>query len=164
MTDNQEGCMAYDSTEDTTKHINEVRNNIRLFCHDLIKRGINHDRSKLEPEEKPYFDEYTPLLSSVTYGSDEYRAMLRQMKPAIDHHQKSNRHHPEYFEDGISGMNIVDLVEMLCDWMAAVKRHDDGDIRRSIRINQERFNLDPQIVHIMLNTVDAYDGKEMDGF
>ena len=41
-----------------------------------------------------------PLLTlqspCLTYGSDEYKACLTEMKPALDHHYAANRHHPEH--------------------------------------------------------------------
>jgi hypothetical protein len=51
-------------------------------------------------------------------------------------------------------MNLVDLVEMICDWMAATIRHADGDIDESIQINKERFNIPDVLVSILQNTVD----------
>jgi len=145
--------MAYDSKGDTLEHIK----NVQIIMHDVIKALMNradlHDASKLESPEKEYFDEWTPKLSGVTYGTDEYREMLRQMKPAINHHQGNNRHHPEFFPDGIAGMDIVDLVEMICDWKAATMRHNDGDILRSLEINSGRFNMAPEIIRLFKNTI-----------
>lgn len=54
-------------------------------------------------------------------------------------------------------MDLMQLTEMLCDWLAAVKRHDDGDIRRSITINRERFGYGDEIERLLLNTVEAMD-------
>ena len=132
--------MGYDSKIETMKHIENVRKLIIECINSLSVRAQQHDASKLESPEKEYFDAWTPKLSGTTYGSDEYRGMLRQMKPAIDHHQKKNRHHPEYFRRGIYDMNLIDLVEMLCDWKAATMRHEDGDIWKSLQINKKRFN------------------------
>lgn len=50
-------------------------------------------------------------------------------------------------------MNIIDLVEMLCDWYAAIKRHVTGDIRKSIEINAERFNIPDELKSILINSV-----------
>ena len=36
-------------------------------------------------------------------------------------------------------MNLVDIVEMFCDWLAATKRHDDGDIYKSIEHNSKEI-------------------------
>ena len=49
------------------------------------------------------------------------------MGPALQHHYEDNCHHPEHYRNGIHDMNMVDLIEMLCDWRAAIKRyHPDG--------------------------------------
>lgn len=53
----------------------------------------------------------------------------------------------------VEEMNLFDLIEMFIDWNAAVLRHDDGDINKSIEINTNRFNLSPQIVQIFKNTI-----------
>ena len=79
--------------------------------------------------------------------------MLAAMKPALDHHYAANSHHPEHYEKGILGMSLLDLIEMLCDWKAATHRHKDGDIRRSIEINQQRFGYSDSLKQIFLNTV-----------
>jgi hypothetical protein len=50
-------------------------------------------------------------------------------------------------------MNLIDLVEMLCDWYAASKRHNDGDIMKSIEINQKRFGFSDDLRQILENTV-----------
>jgi hypothetical protein len=35
-----------------------------------------------------------------------------------------NSHHPEHYGNrGISGMDLFDVVEMMCDWMAAARRN-----------------------------------------
>ena len=191
----------YDSKADTLEHIDKVRSNIELVRALLAVRGTVHDASKLQSPEKEAFDEVTPLLRDTTYGSEEYKANLRRIKPAIDHHQQNNRHHPEYYrwhcpickwqgsnEDheaapqgpndsgvrycprccrngmiyeselmlkpdlGINGMSLLDLLEMFCDWKAATERHADGDIKRSIEINRDRFNMSPQLAQILDNT------------
>jgi hypothetical protein len=42
---------------------------------------------------------------------------------------------------------------MLFDWKAATERHADGDIRKSIEINKERFKISEQLCDIFRNTV-----------
>jgi hypothetical protein len=144
----------YDSKVDTLEHIKNVQAFINAVVRCLIDRAQFHDASKLEHPEKEIFDEWTPKLSGVTYGSDEYRNMLKQMKPAIDHHQQNNRHHPEFYGSAeILGMDLVDLIEMICDWKAATMRHNDGNIRRSLEINEKRFSISPQLMAVLENTV-----------
>lgn len=142
----------------TMRHIETVRNYLNAMAHGLMLRGENHDQSKLAPPEVEIFEEYTPKLRDCTYGSDEYRSFLAGMKPALDHHNEVNRHHPEHFDNGVHGMNLIDLLEMLCDWKAATMRHNDGDIRRSLEINAERFGYGPELKGILLNTVEMIEG------
>jgi hypothetical protein len=142
----------YSSKPETRKHIKQVSNNILAVINALRVRASLHDRSKLEPGEVKYFDIYTPKLAGCTYGSEEYKQFLTELKPALDHHYAENRHHPEHFENGIRGMNLVDLVEMFCDWYAASKRHNDGDIIKSIKINQGRFGYSDDLRAIFENT------------
>lgn len=143
--------------EATTDHINVVRSLLLLIRQHLSIRGYNHDMSKLHDPEFPIFMEYTPKLATSTYGSDEYKRYLQEMKPALDHHYAVNRHHPEYHKDGINDMNLVDIIEMLCDWKAATLRHNNGDIMKSIEINKDRFGLSEQLVRILQNTVEIFD-------
>jgi len=138
---------------DTSKHIRTVGKVLHLFIKELLDRIDRHDQSKLASPEVELFTEYTPKLAGSTYGSDEYEGFRKAMGPALDHHYKFNRHHPEHFPDGIRGMSLVDLVEMLCDWFAATKRHHNGDLRKSIEHNQNRFGYTDELKQIMLNTV-----------
>lgn len=144
----------------TMRHIETVRNYLGAVIRELIMRQEQHDQSKLESPEVEAYDEITHLLRGLTYGSEEYKASLRSQKPAIDHHYLVNRHHPEFFgEHSYRGMTLVDLLEMLCDWKAAGLRHDDGDIFKSIEINQKRFGYSDELAEIFRNTATWLDSK-----
>ena len=54
-------------------------------------------------------------------------------------------------------MNLVDLVEMFCDWKASSMRHIDGNLLKSIDINASRFNMSSQLKQIFINTAKMYD-------
>lgn len=174
--------MTYDSIPDTLNHIRRVQTLLAEMQSNLARRAIVHDTSKLESPEKETFDRVTPQLKGSTYGSDEYKRFLAEMKPALDHHYAANSHHPEHFgylecnicfakmpldhnsqcpdcgngmfttRPDIGGMSLLDLVEMLCDWKAAGERHADGSISRSLEINQKRFEITPQLAGILKNT------------
>ena len=144
--------MKYDSTKDTLLHIKRVNELLSLAAIELLARGREHDNSKLESPEKELFDEYTPKLKDSTYGSDEYKANLKGLEPALKHHYMNNSHHPEHYENGINGMDLFDLIEMFMDWKAAGERHEDGSMERSIEINKDRFKLSDQTVDIFINT------------
>ena len=140
---------------ETQKHINHVRDNLIKMIEMLLKRIQTHDATKLQSPEMEYFTKYTEALAGLTYGSDEYRACLAEMKPALDHHYAKNSHHPEHYKNGIDDMTLIDLCEMLADWKAATMRHNDGNIRKSIEINAKRFDMSPQLVKIFENTVNV---------
>lgn len=144
---------------ETFRHIERVRNLLNLCVADLLRRGELHDQSKLDSPEVEAFAEYTSKLAACTYGSEEYHGYLQAMKPALDHHYANNRHHPQHFKCGVDDMNLLDIVEMLCDWKAASERHNDGNIRRSIELNADRFNLAPQLIRILENTADLLFGE-----
>lgn len=147
---------SYNSRPETQAHIDRVRSLLQRAINNLSDRGWRHDASKLESPEVEAFDVLTPRLKDLTYGSDEYRACLKEMKPALAHHYAANSHHPEHYVDGVNGMSLFDVIEMLLDWKAASERHEDGDIWKSIEHNIGRFGLSDQMAAILRNT-----GKEM---
>ena len=134
-----------------------VRKYIRFFVDKLVTRGVEHDRLKLESPEVEIFAEYTPKLAASTYGSEEYNGFLKEMNVAIQHHYANYRHHPEHFDRGINDMNLVDIVEMLCDWKAASLRQNDGNLLKSIELNAQRFKYDDQLKQILINTAKLLD-------
>lgn len=148
-----------DSRPETYKHKSHVQKFLNRAIKELLHRGEVHDQSKLESPEVEIFDQYTPLLSGSTYGSDEYKKFLAEMKPALTHHyaQDQNSHHPEHFPNGIRGMNLVDLLEMLADWKSSTLRHNNGNIKFSIDANQNRFGFSDELRQILLNTLEIFE-------
>ena len=143
----------YDSTDATKAHIKTVRELLERVRGNLMARQMAHDASKLSEPEKSMYDEFTPKLKASTYGSEEYKEFLKQMGSALQHHYQKNSHHPEHFDNGINGMSLLDLIEMVVDWKAASLRHADGDIRKSLEINRKRFNISDQLAEIFENTM-----------
>ena len=47
---------------------------------------------------------------------------------------------------------LLDIMEMVCDWKASCERQKNGNLLRSIEINAERFNIDKQLMQILINT------------
>ena len=141
-----------DSSVDTLLHIKRVSQLLNEFAMELIRRGNVHDDSKLKSPEKEMFDTATGRLKNSTYGSEEYKGFLKELKPALDHHYANNSHHPEHYENGINGFDLMDLVELFFDWKAAGERHANGNIFDSIQKDTERFKLSPQVVDIFNNT------------
>lgn len=151
------GPARFDSTADTQRHRGEVRRRLLQIVGDLTKRAWAHDASKLEAPEKPLFDHWTPMLGRTQYSADPespYQRCLSGMGPALQHHYEVNDHHPEHFAGGISDMNLIQVIEMLADWAAAVMRQPNGDLRRSIEQNAERFGYGDEMKHLLLSTAD----------
>jgi hypothetical protein len=153
----------YDSTAETLKHIRRVNELLIDASCELLQRAKVHDQSKLEEPEKSTFDEVTPLLKDLKFGSEEYTEATKRIKPALDHHYSKNSHHPQHYENKINGMNLFDVVEMFFDWKAAGERTIDGDINKSIEINAERFGISKQLRHILENTVNYINNKNNKG-
>lgn len=156
MTDTELPLVPYDSTGDTLKHALRVAELMTQLIHELMDRALRHDRSKIEAPEKEHFDRSTRRLYDSTYGSAQYVGFLADLKPALDHHYAVERHHPEHNPDGIAGMTLVDLIEMLADWRAATERHADGSLDRSLPIQRKRFAIDEQLYAILGNTARHY--------
>lgn len=123
---------------ETTKHKLWVLWYTLKLSSKMVWRALKHDWSKYSQKEHPLFAEKAPMLKSLTYGSEEYKKVLAELQPALDNHYSKNTHHPEYHVS-YRDMSGLDRIEMIIDWLAATKRHADGDIRKSIKINQDRF-------------------------
>lgn len=144
--------MTYDSTADTLLHIKRVSTLLSEAAIELLRRANRHDDSKLKSPEKELFDEMTPVLKDLVYGTPEYKASLDRLKIALDHHYLVNSHHPEHFTNGINGMDLFDVLEMFFDWKAATERTNTGNIYKSIDFNEKRFAMSPQLAEIFRNT------------
>lgn len=142
-----------DSTQDTEEHMRKVQARMGVVLHELKFRASVHDDSKLEEPEKSGYDQLSADLKDIVYGTDEYRAALTAAKPVIDHHYAHNSHHPEHYPNGIAGMSLLDVIEMLCDWKAASERTKQGSIAQSLVHNKARFGISDQLAAILENTV-----------
>jgi hypothetical protein len=144
---------------ETLIHIREVQRNINKIMRELSRRADHHDDSKLETPEVEYFDDATERLKNLEYGTPEYFENLKNtdLAPALEHHYCNNRHHPQHFKDGIADMNLIDIIEMYCDWYASTKRNKNGNIRKSIEANGKRFGISKQLIRIFENTIEVFD-------
>lgn len=143
----------YDSKADTLEHIKKVNKYLIGAATELLRRAQVHDESKLYSPEVDLFDKMTPKLKNLTYGTQEYKDSLSELKPALDHHYLFNSHHPEHYENGIDEMNLFDVIEMFFDWKAAGERNKGGSMEKSIEVNKDRFKMSEQLVNIFKNTI-----------
>ena len=153
--------MTYDSRPETQEHIDRVGDFIELVIDNLQQRIVDHDMSKLVEPELSAFDDATPKLANLEFGSEEYKQSLKELGPALQHHFQHNDHHPEHYDNGVDDMSLMALMEMVCDWRAASERvkqrTDDPDKMSSfesgLEFNFERFSIGPQLASIIRSTI-----------
>lgn len=131
--------------ERTNRHIQLVQKYCKKLSdndsefHGLIERGKVHDQSKFEdPEMEPYvFISWQYKCKDDGKEFEVPEKIKNEMNAATNHHVVSNRHHPEFFnskkvdlinrEDrdkppkemvDATGMEDLDIGEMVCDWLA----------------------------------------------
>ena len=157
--------MTYDSRPETQQHIARVQSFLALASRNLWERAKKHDASKLVEPELSAFDIATPKLAALEYGTEEYKQSLRDLGPALQHHFEHNDHHPEHYKNGVTGMSLMALIEMLCDWRAASERTkqrtDDPEkvatFEAGLLHNKERFGISDDLYEILLNTARELD-------
>ena len=140
----------------TTLHIAQVRKLMISFAVDLIERSAIHDASKFDPVEQGPLDELERIKAEqgeVTYGTPEYKERTKLLGPMIEHHYANNSHHPEFHREGIYGIDLLDLVEMVLDWVAAGKaRNPDGVVRMQYALTN--YDVSPMLTAVIQNTYD----------
>lgn len=142
----------YDSLPDTVNHIGLVQAELGVVIQDLIQRALRHDQSKKEEPEKSAIDRVRPRLKELEYGTLEYKELKHEFS---QYHYAANDHHLEHFANGIEGMNLLQIVEMFCDWCAAVKTHRPEDnIFKSIDIICAEHGINDQVKQIFINTAE----------
>lgn len=123
----------------------------------LLGAGVVHDASKLTDKERPYYEKPVWALnhSGVEYGSPEYKRLTAQMGQGWEHHKAANAHHPEFYgqePEALSMMNMFEMIEMLCDWIAASKRKGN-DPAQAMKFLKEKYPVSEQLEKILLNTL-----------
>lgn len=144
-----------DYVEDTQRHIQDVQVLLGRFITQLHLRAEVHDATKLQHPEKEILRKHSHELDKCSYGDESYMFHLEKVQEAIQHHYKHNNHHPEHYENGIRGMNLLDVVEMFFDWCASAKKHGNS-IESSIGIGQERFDISDDLTQIFTNTAKEF--------
>jgi hypothetical protein len=124
---------------------------MEFFASVLATRGANHDSSKLKEPE------YSGWLAMdkeprYPYGSRKYYDKMFRYKEVLEHHYSINSHHPEHFEDPSNQMDLIDLIEMLCDWFSYSNDISWLEGYNTINSQCARFKLNDTIKHLLLNT------------
>jgi Family of unknown function (DUF5662) len=121
-------------------HQGQVSALLRELARRLEARADYHDLSKFRPDEFAGFVEVNRIAREHPYGSAEYKESLKD-NHTIDLHFSRNRHHPEYHTGGVNGMNLIDFIEMVIDWIAASRTYGTTSWEDVIKEQQKRFGL-----------------------
>ena len=143
-------------TEEYIKgHISRVRRHINTFIQLLIRRAENHDKSKLEEPELSWWKEMDKE-PRYPYGSEEYKQKIKRWNKVFKHHYQYNRHHPEHYEYGVSEMTLIDIVEMMCDWLGY---KDTTTVTEALKVCDEqmaRYDISEELRQVIFNTLLRY--------
>lgn len=123
-------------------HKRLVAKHVQRITNALFGRAVLHDYSKFGPEE---FDAYAgnlPYFEAAEYGSEEYKAACERIRPAIQHHVTTNRHHPEFVMaheqwlpiQGYEGLYEVSDFGRVRSLDRIVGRHTQGDFAKAGQI------------------------------
>ena len=145
--------------DEIVAHIQRVQHYLDTMQRNLHERSLVHDASKLQQPELDGFVALHEILRTHGYGSPEYVASLAS--GTVQHHYAANDHHPEHYPNGIRGMSLMALMEMLADWKAASERYQDPALAR-LRLNLARFGVGEELAAILKNTLDELEWEYSD--
>jgi hypothetical protein len=139
----------------TNEHIKRVRDLMFQAAVEIIRRGCEHDKSKHEEVELGPLTELELLIAregQAPFGSEKYEQQRMMLGQMLKHHYAKNSHHPEHYKNGVEGMDLFDVVEMLFDWIAASERGEASTVNLGAAF--KRFKISPQLQSILENTAD----------
>ena len=118
---------------------------------------MDHDDSKLKEDELPKYASAQKDFAVTPFGTPEYQKIKDKIMPTIQEHYRKNSHHPEHYENGLAGMDLVDIIEMLCDWKSATKNHDVGSsMKKSIEFAIKKYKISTDLASILYNTAKRF--------
>ncbi|NBQ70994.1 MAG: hypothetical protein EBU46_20045, partial [Nitrosomonadaceae bacterium] len=112
----------------------------------LIANSLIHDNSKF------FGVEWDNLDPSIDISAEPNRKL--KLNLAVQQHNRTNPHHPEYWPGGINGMPALYLAEMVCDWWArsiefGTSLHDWIDVGAAERFRYTKgSDLHKQLVEL----------------
>lgn len=142
-------------------HTDNVKNVVNVITTMARLQAVSHDKDKMDTiDQWALFRKID--ATGYKFGTPEYtkfKELLFAEYPGladlVHKHTRDNRHHPEHFGNDLSKMNLVDLIEMVGDWYVASTTRKSGNktFEEMMDFNAKRFNMDPQLKGIILNTL-----------
>lgn len=137
------------------QHIENVRKHLQTIISLLFVRAWKHDASKLEEPELSLWKKMDEE-PRYQYGTPEYTEKMARWQRVFEYHYAKNRHHPEHFEGGISDMNLIDIIEMMCDWLGYKKVLTYSEACEVVETQIKRYGISEELGQIIKNTLDYY--------
>lgn len=146
---------AKETEEYIQKHKMLVKKRVDTLCRLLEERAQTHDDSKLARGE---FEWWVAMDEEprYPYGSEEYKQKIKRWSWLLGEHYTKNSHHPEFYLNDLSEMDLLDLIEMLCDWISYNEAIDKIDAYSSIERQLKRFKFPKYLSKILENTITRY--------
>lgn len=142
----------------TRTHMKDVSDALMGCAAEILIRARDHDLSKLEDVEHEKFSLAASRFKEAgnEFGSEGYEKTKEWLGSALEHHYENNSHHPEHYDNGIGGMNLFDVLEMLIDWRcASMRRSDEGVIDFDIMF--EKYECSDELQEIIKKTAEYLD-------
>jgi hypothetical protein len=139
-------------------HKAAVETKMKKLSREIRERGSRHDNSKLSDMERPHLEQQptTIKVQKVCETDDscteEYDNALTAFHVGMIQHYKNNDHHIEHFQKGVYDMNLVQLLEYVCDVVARAEE-SNLPISDMIKMTSTIHENDPVLYEILMNTV-----------
>ncbi len=145
-------CEEIQVVQSIYEHQQKVGAVMLKVINELIHRALTHDASKFTTQQLrdnlvTLPDKWKIQEAGHGYHSPEQGEHRKRFAQEIHRHRSAHPHHPEHFGNDVNKMNLIDLMEMLCDWYVA-----SPDIDQSIHENSRDYKIDPHISQILKNT------------
>jgi hypothetical protein len=130
-------------------HREKVAANMSVVAELIQRRGDVHDITKLMSPEVELARAADKCLGPRK-GLENRRGKCSHVDAFIAAHYCNplNSHHPEHFENGVEDMNMIDMLEMLCDWRACCSGNFSDTLDRGFA----RFKVSGPLRSLMRKT------------
>lgn len=147
--------------ESLAEHRTEYGKYTNVLIHILLDMVKNHDKTKItNKEEHDAYEDMYNIAEKCGKDSVEYKELRENYASIIEGHNKTNRHHPEFFTGKENEMNLFDLMEILIDWK--LDCDEDGEDVHNFITNkmQKEYHMSDDIINLFITTSDLIDSKK----
>lgn len=129
-----------------------VHDKMATVSRDINTRARHHDQSSLNGSEFRIYEEHFDELQKYPMFDPRRDAVLKEMRVATMYHHNANDHHPEHFDDGINGMNLIQMIEFVADIMSQSEQNGI-DVYEMLPLLKDQYDISSQLYQVILNTV-----------